>query len=189
MALQETDPDMPMRVQESLAEMWVGSGQLQGQGHWGGTVCMGHFEGDRNYLHYLHHSLVSGQTTGREHSPTHQQKIGLKIYWAGSSSSEQDPVCPTVSLSHQEASISLLPLSHRGKTERKPQSQKTNQTDHGPQPCITQWNYEPCCVGPPKMDRSWWRFWPNVVHWRREWQATSVFLTWEPHEQYKKAKR
>ena len=24
--------------------------------------------------------LASGQTTGREHSPTHEQKIGLKIY-------------------------------------------------------------------------------------------------------------
>ena len=30
---------------------------------------------------------------------------------------------------------------------------------------------------------------PNVVHWRREWQITSVFLPWEPHEQYEKAKR
>ena len=28
---------------------------------------------------------------------------------------------------------------------------------HGPQPCLTQWNYEPCHVGPPKMDGSWWR--------------------------------
>ena len=28
---------------------------------------------------------------------------------------------------------------------------------HGPQPCLTQWNYELCRVGPPKMDRSWWR--------------------------------
>ena len=28
---------------------------------------------------------------------------------------------------------------------------------HGSQPCLTQWNYEPCCVGPPKMDGSWWR--------------------------------
>ena len=27
-----------------------------------------------------------------------------------------------------------------------------------------------------------------VVHWRREWQTTSVFLPWEPHEQYEKAK-
>ena len=32
-------------------------------------------------------------------------------------------------------------------------------------------------------------FWQNVVHWRREWQTTSVFLPWEPHEQYEKAKR
>ena len=23
-------------------------------------------------------------------------------------------------------------------------------------------------------------------HWRREWQTTSVFLSWEPHEQYEK---
>ena len=40
------------------------------------------FEGGHHYCHYFYHSLVSGQTTGREHSPTHQQKIGLKIYWA-----------------------------------------------------------------------------------------------------------
>ena len=26
---------------------------------------------------------------------------------------------------------------------------------HGPQPCLTQWNYKPCCVRPPKMDGSW----------------------------------
>ena len=67
-----------------------------------------------HYLHYLHHSLVSGQTTGREHSPTHQQKIGLKIYWACPCPSEQDPVSPSVSLSHQEA-ISLLSLSSEGR--------------------------------------------------------------------------
>ena len=62
------------------------------------------------------------------------------------------------SLSHQEASISLLSLSIRGQTEWKPQSQKTNLTwSHGPQTCLTQWNYEPCHVGPPKMYGSWWR--------------------------------
>ena len=46
------------------------------------------------------------QITGREHSPTHQQKIGMKIYrtWPRSS----DPVSSSVPLSHQEASISLL---------------------------------------------------------------------------------
>ena len=71
---QETDPDLPVSVQEFLVEAWVGGGLLQGQGH------MGHFEGGCHYLHYLHHGLASGQTTGREHSPAHQQIIGLKIY-------------------------------------------------------------------------------------------------------------
>ena len=28
--------------------------------------------------------------------------------------------------------------------------------------------------------------WQNVVHWRKEWQITSAFLPWEPHEQYEK---
>ena len=28
---------------------------------------------------------------------------------------------------------------------------------HGSQPCLTQWNYEPCRVGPPKTDGSWQR--------------------------------
>ena len=30
---QETDPDLPMSVQESLAETWIGGGLLQGWGH------------------------------------------------------------------------------------------------------------------------------------------------------------
>ena len=37
------------------------------------------------------------------------------------------------------------------------------------------------------MDRLWWRVLQNVVHWRRVWQTTSVFLSWEFHEQYEKA--
>ena len=35
------------------------------------------FEGGPHYPHYPYHSWASGQTTGREHSPAHQQKIGL----------------------------------------------------------------------------------------------------------------
>ena len=58
------------------------------------------------------------------------QIIGLKIYWACRCPSEQDPVSLTVSLSHQEASVSLLSFSLRGQTEWKPHSQKPNQTDH-----------------------------------------------------------
>ena len=43
-------------------------------------TSVGPFEGGGLHLHCLHYSLALGQTTGREHSPTHQQKIGLKIY-------------------------------------------------------------------------------------------------------------
>ena len=41
----------------------------------------------------------------------------------------------------------------------------------------------------PKQMGHGGEFWQNVVHWRREWQTTSVFLPWEAHEQYEKAKR
>ena len=34
MTEQETDPDLPVSVQESLVEAWVGSGLLQGRGHY-----------------------------------------------------------------------------------------------------------------------------------------------------------
>ena len=97
--LEETNPDLPMSVQESPAEVW----SVVACCRVGGTKCSCDskarpFEGDRHYLHYLHHSLASGQIAGREHSPGHQQKIGLKIYCAWSDQSEQDPVSPSVSL-------------------------------------------------------------------------------------------
>ena len=80
MTPQETDPDMPESVQESVAIVWVGGGLLQGWGHCAQQCVHGPFEGACHYLHHLHRSLASGQITGREHSPAHQQKIGLKIY-------------------------------------------------------------------------------------------------------------
>ena len=32
-------------------------------------------------------------------------------------------------------------------------------------------------------------FWQNVIHWRREWQTTPVYLPWESHELYKRTGR
>ena len=65
-------------------------------------------EGSPHYLHHLHQSLVSGQTTGKGHSPTHQQKIGQKIYWAWPYPSEQDPVSPSISPIRKLPSASYL---------------------------------------------------------------------------------
>ena len=38
MTPQETDPDLPVSVQESPAEAWVSGGLLQGWGHLSGAV-------------------------------------------------------------------------------------------------------------------------------------------------------
>ena len=80
MTPQGTNLDLPGSGQESPAEAWVGGGLLQGWVAECSSACMAPVNGGQHYLHYLHHSLASGKTTGREHSPAHQQKIGLKIY-------------------------------------------------------------------------------------------------------------
>ena len=77
---QETDPDSPISVQQSPVEAWVCAGLLQGGALRVAVLARGPFEGGHHYLYYLHHSLAPGQITGREYSPAHQQKIGLKIY-------------------------------------------------------------------------------------------------------------
>ena len=68
----------------------------------GGTECssagMGPAEGGHHYLHYLHCSLASGQINGREHSPAHQQKIGLKITEHGPAHQNKTQ-CPPQSIS------------------------------------------------------------------------------------------
>ena len=103
-------------------------------------------------LHFHFHF----QITGREHSSIHQQKIVLKIYWAWTHPSEQDPVSPSVLLSHQEAFISLLSFkSEDRQTENYHHRNLTNL--HEPQPSLTHWNYEPYRVWPHKADGSWWR--------------------------------
>ena len=123
-------PRLPLSVQSLWQRRGTAEACFRVGGDESSSACVGPFEGSLLYLHYLHHSLAPGQITVREHRPALQQKIGLKIYWAWPHPSEQDPVSPSVSLSHQEASISLSSFSIRGQTDWKPQSQKTNQSDH-----------------------------------------------------------
>ena len=80
--------------------------------------------------------------------------------------------------------IRKLPQSYPYPLERKQNENHKKLTK------LNTWmtNYEPCCEGIPKTDRSWWRILKKVVHWKRKWQATSVFLPQEPHGQYEKAK-
>ena len=57
---------------------------------------------------------------GGNTAPTYQQNTGLKIYQAWPWPPEQDPLFPTASSSHEEASTSLVASSIREKTEWKP---------------------------------------------------------------------
>ena len=84
---QETEPDFPVSVQESPAETWLHSGLWWGQEHWiqqSWELWLAVIipEWGHHYHLYLYHILASGQTTGRESSPTNQQRIRLKDYWA-----------------------------------------------------------------------------------------------------------
>ena len=61
MTPQETVPDLPVGVQESLVKVWVNGGLLQGGEMDCSSTCIGCFEGGHHYLHYLHHSLALGK--------------------------------------------------------------------------------------------------------------------------------
>ena len=92
--------------------------------------------------------LFSGQTTGREYSPAHPQKIGLKIYWAWPCLSEHDPVSPSVSLSHQE----LIHWKRPWCRERlKAGGEVDDRGWDGWMASLTQWTWVWA------SSRSWWR--------------------------------
>ena len=102
--------------------------------------------------------LVWPQVNNREgKSPSHQQKIGLKIYWAWPRPSEQDPVSPWSSPIRKLPWASYPSPSEGRQNENHNHRKLTNLITRTTQPCLTQWNYEPCRVRPPKTDGSWWR--------------------------------
>ena len=55
---QETNPDLPVSVQESLAEVWSMVACCRAGGAECSRACMRPLEGGRPYLHYLHCSLA-----------------------------------------------------------------------------------------------------------------------------------
>ena len=44
-----------------------------------------------------------------------------------------------------------------GRKNENQNHKKLTKLTHRSQPCLTQYNYEPCHVAPPKTDGSWWR--------------------------------
>ena len=96
------------------------------------------------------------------------------VHWVDDATQPSHPLSPLLSL------LSIFP-SIRVFSRIIP-----NQNDHMDQ---TQWNCEPCHRGPSKTDASKWRVLTKRGPLEKGMQTTSVFLHWEPHEQYEKAKR
>ena len=71
----------------------------------------------------------------------------------------------------------------------KPQSQTTSQSDHRTTALSNSVKPSHAVWGHPRWTGHGGEVWQNVVHRRRKWQTTSVFLPWKPHDQHEKAKR
>ena len=78
---------------------------------------------------------------------------------------------------------------HQRANTLKPYTQKTSQSNHTRTTALSNSRKLSHAPGATQDLRVMVEVWQNVVHWRREWQTTSVFLPWEPQEQYEKAKR
>ena len=123
---QETNADLPMSVQESPVEVWVSSGMLQGREHWV-QQCVHETFGRRSPLSSPPPPQFGLRSNNRD--GTQPTENCIKDLLNLSPPIRTRPSFPQ-SQSLQEASISLFSLSFSGQTEGKPQSQKTNQTDH-----------------------------------------------------------
>ena len=163
------------------------SGLPRGQGHWqkqSWEAACRHKSFWRRLPTSLQ-ELASGQTIGREHRPTHQQKIGLKIYWqvlAQQSKTQfpPQPVPPTrkliqVSYPHLSEGRQNENHNHRKLTELIIWVTALSNL-------MKIWAI-PCGATQMGHGRG---FWQNVDHWRREWQTTSAFLIENPMNNMKR---
>ena len=97
MTPQETDPDLPVSVQEFPVEMWVSGGLLQGWGHSCSSACMGPLEGA---IIFITSTIDWLQVNNREGTQYHSSmKNWIKDLLSMVPPSEQDLVSPSVSLS------------------------------------------------------------------------------------------
>ena len=71
---QETEPDLPMSVQESLAEAWSAVAWCRVRDTECSSACTGPFEGG-HYLHFLHHSWPQVKQQGGNTAPPINRKL------------------------------------------------------------------------------------------------------------------
>ena len=77
---------------------------------------------------------------------------------------------------------------HQGADRLKPRSQKTSQSDHRTTALSGSVKLSHAVRGHPRRTGSLWRGLRERGPLEKGMETTSVFLPWEPHEQYEKAK-
>ena len=121
------------------------------------STCLGSLEGGHHYLHYLH--IVWPQVSSREGAQLHPSTEN----WTKDLLSMALPIRTRarIPLSQSLPSGSfykpLILLHQRTGSLKTTITENQPIWSHEPQPCLTQWNYEPWPVGPPRTDGSWWR--------------------------------
>ena len=148
---------MPMSVQKSLAEVWV-SGDLTEKESLSVAVQRGTFwrKAPLSSLLPPKFGLRSNSREGTEPHLSPENRINDLLNMA-----------PPIRTRPSFLLSQSLPWGSFHKplilTHQRADRMKTTITEnypnwsHGPQPCLTQWNYEPSLMGPPKTNRSFWR--------------------------------
>ena len=72
---QETDPDLPVSIQEFPAQVWVMVACCRNGGTDYSSTGMRYFEGGHHCLHCLNHSLASGKQQGGNTAPPIHRKL------------------------------------------------------------------------------------------------------------------
>ena len=116
MTVQETALDMHVGVWEFLAEAWVDSGLLQGQGAL--SVAVHAWDLLKEVTIFMTSTIVWPEINNREGRQLHPSTENLiKDLLSMAAPITTRPSYPSVHLSHQEGSLSLLSFSIRGQTE------------------------------------------------------------------------
>ena len=151
----ENDPDLSVSVPESPAEAWVSSGLLQGQGLWLRQCMHGTF-----WRRFPLSSLPPPQCGLRSNNREGTHPWPSTEHWIKDLLSKASPIRTRWSFPHGQSLPSwsfhkpLILILQRMKTTI---TENKSNWSHRPQPCLTQWNYESCHVGPLKTNGSWWR--------------------------------
>ena len=150
-----------------------------------GSVCTGPFEGVCHYFHYI--CLRSNNREGTQ--PCSSTENWIKDSLSMAPPIKTRPSFPLLQSAPSGRFYKPVIFLHQ-RVDRLKTTIIENKAiwPHGPQPCLTQWNYEPCHAGPLKTDGSWWRVltkcgplekgmanhFSTLEYW--------IFKTWEPRE-------